>query len=150
MKQKHAKKKAGFSLIEVMVAALILVILVIGGAAILSQAGGDIQVIGNKQIALERARTKLERLRDQDYEVLRTAAVAGNPDVVITTETHNGVTFVITTTNQLVATGGIIDLLHGSSDVDEYDNEYIDLSVRATYRSADEDVLLHAIKTLEL
>ncbi|MEE9369729.1 MAG: prepilin-type N-terminal cleavage/methylation domain-containing protein [Pontiella sp.] len=145
MKKKHSKNKSGFSLIEVMVAALLLAVLAIGGAAVLSHAGSNIQVIGNKQIALERARTKLEWLHNFDYQVLRATAVAGAPSVVSTNETHNGVTFTIITTNRLVSTGGILDVFSGGTS----DNEYIELSARATYRNAAEAVLLHAIKTIE-
>ena len=142
----HVNHKSGFSLIEVMVAALILVVLVIGGGALMYHAGGNIKVMGNKHLAMERAMSKLESYRSRDYFDLRAAAVADSPEVNVTNELHNGITMTITTTNQLISTGGILKEyadVHGGS----VDNEYIQLSVLATYRNSDETVLLHAVKT---
>lgn len=131
------KNKSGFSLVEVMVAALILVVLVIGGAALLAHAGSNVQVVGNKRVALERARTRMEQLRATDYMVLRERAVAaGNREITTTSETYNGVLLSISSTNQLVSSGGVLG------------NEYLALSVRASYRGANESVLLHARKTI--
>ena len=51
----------------------------------------------------------------------------------------------ITTTNRYVAAGGILKAytdVHGGN----LDNEYLELSVLATYRNNDETVILHAIK----
>jgi prepilin-type N-terminal cleavage/methylation domain-containing protein len=64
MKTKH---KAGFSLIEIMVAALLLAVLAVGGAAVLSHTGASIKIQGNKRIALELANARLETARVQNY-----------------------------------------------------------------------------------
>ncbi|MCF7864074.1 MAG: prepilin-type N-terminal cleavage/methylation domain-containing protein, partial [Kiritimatiellales bacterium] len=63
-----SKNKSGFSLIEVMVAALLLAVLAIGGAAVMYQTGGNIQIQGNKRIALELANEVLERYQSMEYK----------------------------------------------------------------------------------
>ena len=129
------KNKSGFSLIEIMVAMLLLGVLVLGGSKVLSATGGDIQVYGNKRVALELARTELEGLMAADYFTLRDAAVAGNPQTGSRSETWNGIAVTINWTNRLVSAGGILD------------NEYIALDVAVSYRGTDQTVLLHAMKT---
>ena len=129
------KNKSGFSLIEIMVAMLLLAVLVTGGSKVLSTTGGDIQVYGNKRVALELARTELEGLMAVDYFTLRDAAVVGNPQTGSRSETWNGVAAAINWTNRLVSSGGILD------------NEYIALDVAVSYRGTDQTVLLHAMKT---
>ncbi len=136
------KNKSGFSLLEIMVAALILIVVVLGSATLLYQTGSDIRVLGNKHLAMERARSKIEWLRSFPYQTLRASAVAGSPAIGVTNETHNGITITITSTNRLITTGGIL------SQTGLSDNEYIKLSVLAQYRGVDETVLLHAVKTV--
>lgn len=64
MKTKH---KSGFSLIEIMVAALVLAVLAVGGAAVLAHTGASIQIQGNKRVALALANARLETARVQNY-----------------------------------------------------------------------------------
>ncbi len=134
------KNKSGFSLIEIMVAALLLAVLAVGGAAVLYQTGGDIQVQGNKRIAMEHARSKLEVLAEVDYLELQARAIAADPEIIIFNETHNGVSFSGTITNRFISTGGILyDVSSGTLD-----NEYLELSVRVQSRG--EAVVLNVIK----
>jgi len=128
-------RKAGFSLVEIMVSILILVVLALGGSAVLYQTGGDIQVVGNKRVALELAKIEMEGLLAANYDTLRARAVAADPEILSRTEIHNGVSISIILTNRL-APGGILG------------NEYIALDVNAVYGAADESVLLHANKTI--
>ena len=62
IKNKHSRS-AGFSLVEVMLAALILVVLALGGGAILRQSGSTVAIQKNKRVAIEIANRQLERLR---------------------------------------------------------------------------------------
>lgn len=128
--------KSGFSLIEIMVALLLLLVLLIGGSMVLYETGADVQVYGNKRVALELARTELEGLLDTDYDTLRTRAISGSPETGSRTETWNGVTLGIDWTNRLVSSGGILG------------NEYIQLDVAVDFRGTAESVLLHATKTI--
>jgi prepilin-type N-terminal cleavage/methylation domain-containing protein len=64
MKSKH---KSGFTLVEVLVASLIIVILVIGGAAALYHTGSNVISQGNKRIALEIASQRLELAKANTY-----------------------------------------------------------------------------------
>jgi prepilin-type N-terminal cleavage/methylation domain-containing protein len=130
------KNKSGFSLIEIMVAMLLLGVLVVGGSKVMSATGGDIRVYGNKRVALELARTELEGLMAADYFTLRDAAVAEDPQTGSRSETWNGLAVGINWTNTLVSTGGILD------------NEYIALDVAVSYIGTDQTVLLHAMKTV--
>ena len=64
MKTKH---KSGFSLIEIMVSVIILVVLALGGAAVMYRTGGDIQRQQNKREALVVANRVLEGLWNTTY-----------------------------------------------------------------------------------
>lgn len=82
------KNKSGFSLIEIMVAVLLLTVLALGGAAILYQTGGSIQVQGNKRIAIEMVNELLEVAQNADYISFADYE---------TTRTYNGVTYTLYT-----------------------------------------------------
>lgn len=137
MKTKH---KSGFSLVEVMVASLILAALVVGGAAVLYQTGGGVQIAGNKRVAMEYARSEMEAFKIGDYFVLRASA----PNTSVTkTETVNEVPLVITTDI----------ILHGADpsdpDVGPLGNEYLELHVQVQYgRYSDEVVVMNSNKVL--
>ena len=130
------KNKSGFSLVEIMVALLLFLVLVIGGAMVLFSTEADIQVYGNKRVALELARTELEGLLATDYAILRARAIAGNPETSSSSETWNDVLLGIDWTNRLVSAGGILN------------NEYIELDIRVSFQGTDETVLLKASKTI--
>ena len=137
MKTKH---KSGFSLIEVMITALILAILAISSAAVLYHTGANIQIQGNKRIAMEYGTSRLEVLKAESYMASRSQT----PDIpVVTTETANDVSLVITT-----------DLtLHGADpadpDVGILTNEYVEVDVTVQYgRGTDETIRMNATKVL--
>ncbi|MBW2514685.1 MAG: prepilin-type N-terminal cleavage/methylation domain-containing protein [Deltaproteobacteria bacterium] len=67
MKIKSKKLRAGFSLLEVLLAALIIAILVIGGSAVLHQTGSSVVVAGKKRIALAIANQRMELARANPY-----------------------------------------------------------------------------------
>jgi len=139
MKTKH---KSGFSLIEIMVAALLLAFLAVGGAAVLYQTGGGVRVQGNKRIAMEHVRSELEELSEVDYFELRARAIAANPEVLVWNESHYGVPFSVTVTNRFISTGGVLyDVSSGTLD-----NEYLELSVRI--QSREDVIVMNVIKVL--
>jgi prepilin-type N-terminal cleavage/methylation domain-containing protein len=68
--EKNAKKKnskAGFTLIEILLAALIIALLVVGGAATMYHTGSNIRIQGNRRIALQMANQRLEHARNNYY-----------------------------------------------------------------------------------
>lgn len=67
MKTNRQNSKAGFSLVEVLLAALIIAIMVIGGAATMYHTGSNIKIQGNRRIALELANQRLENARQNYY-----------------------------------------------------------------------------------
>ena len=67
MTRKTQKAKSGFTLVEVLISALIIAILVIGGSAALYHTGSSILVTGNKRIALEIANQRLELAKANPY-----------------------------------------------------------------------------------
>ena len=142
----NRKSKSGFSLLETMISVLIIVVLAIGSAKLMYHTGADIRVMGNKHLAMERARTKMEWLRSQEYWTLRDEAVSGNPSVAVTNEVYNGITITISTTNRYVGSGGILKA-YSDANGGTQDSEYLELSVSATYRHSDETVLLQSVKT---
>ena len=117
-------------------ALLLLLVLLIGGSMVMFTTGADIQIYGNKRVALELARTEMEGLLATDYANLRVRAIDGNPETGSRSETWNGIPLAINWTNRLVSAGGILN------------NEYIELDVGVSYRGAGQTVLLHATKTI--
>ena len=69
-----AKYKSGFSLIEVMVAALLLAVLALGGAAVLYHTGAVIQVQETKRKAIDQSVERLEVVKRSPYGVLQPAS----------------------------------------------------------------------------
>lgn len=133
-------RKSGFSLIEIMVASLLLAVLAVGGAAVFHQTGAGIQIYGNKRVAMEYARSWIETSKDVDYFVLR--GRAADAPVSLST-TVNGV--VLTTISDIT--------LHGDPGGDgvygPLGNEYLELEVEVQYgRSADEKVEMNTTKVL--
>lgn len=67
----NTKRASGFSLIEVMVAVVVLSVLVVGSAAIIYQAGGTIAIQNNRRAAISVASGRLEQLDGMLYEDIR-------------------------------------------------------------------------------
>lgn len=65
----HDKK--GFTLVEIMVAVLVIVALITGGAAVLTQTNISINIQKNKRRAIDQAIARLELLKRSDYILLR-------------------------------------------------------------------------------
>ncbi len=63
---KHSGKE-GFGLLEVLIAALIIAIMIIGGSATMYQTGSNIVVQGHRRVALQLANQRLEHARKQYY-----------------------------------------------------------------------------------
>jgi len=67
-------RKAGFSLIEVMVAALILAVLVIGIASALYYAGAIIQDQETKRLAVDQVVERMELVKRSNYSIIKPPA----------------------------------------------------------------------------
>ena len=83
------KNKSGFSLIEVMVAILVLVVLVIGSAAVVSQTGGGLQAQAHSRDAMELVNEIMESAQSADY-----SSVAAGTNAF----TRNGISYTVFTT----------------------------------------------------
>lgn len=116
------KVKSGFTLIEVMMAILILAALAMGGAAVLYQTGGTIKETGNKRFALELARSEMEDLFGQDYWDTRSQA----KDDPISKPVNQTLSIITTDI-----------ILH--KKYDPMDDEYLELDVQVQYGSSISD-----------
>ena len=119
------KNKSGFSLVEIMVAALLLAVLAIGGAAVMYQTGGNIQIQGNKRIALELANEVLERYQSIEYSDI--------PSSDTDTISVDGIA-------HLVAINSTIE--HFPSPSPSVADEYKQIEVRVSYRSGLDNVVV--------
>jgi Tfp pilus assembly protein PilV len=80
--------KSGFSLIEIMVAILVLIVIVMGSAAMIYQTGGSVQKSGNSRVAAEIVNDVLERARIIGYGNL----VGSSTNLIV-----NGIPFTVQT-----------------------------------------------------
>ena len=74
------RPRAGATLVEVMIACVILLVMAVGGAAYLYQSGAILVTQRNKRVALETGNTRLEEIRATGYTAL-TALVPTDYDV---------------------------------------------------------------------
>ena len=133
----HLSRKQGASLVEVVVAMVVLATLAIAGAAFLAQARGDVSNQRNRRAAVEVAVSRLEAIRTslysdvapptKDYTIYYLVPNAGSWTHVTSdpgeSTNINGRTLLLTTTVQYT------DL---ESDNDSYD--YINVSVAIGHR----------------
>jgi len=88
----ETNSKSGFSLVEIMVAVLILTVLALGGAAILYRAGGTVAIQNGKRAAISAANRRLEQLSTVPYADIASSGyinrfnnvVASEPDETVT------------------------------------------------------------------
>ena len=150
------KYKSGFSLIEIMVAALLLAVIAVGGAAVLSHTGVSIQIQGNKRVALELANARLETARAQNYYGLggilpplldvegQYYLTDANRDHIL--DLNEGEQL-----DQISLGGKTYDMITGivrrSSDASpDFNTEYLDVTVSVRYRpGSTEEVAVRAL-----
>ena len=118
-------RKSGFSLVEVMVSIIILLVLALGGAAILAQTGGTIQRQQNKREATVAANTALEQSSSKSFEKLLEDAGSTQAEAVIVNDIDMELT---------------IDTGQKITDVDGRD--YVEVSARVSYLGVDDDVFI--------
>ena len=122
------KNKSGFSLIEIMVAVILLVTLALGGAAVMYQTGGSIQRQQNKREALVAANFAMESFWNQNYDSLRSLGgtqSSTNADV-------NGQTMTMT-----------VDILPEDVDIDGNSNVVIVIDVD---HMGSDDVIIRTLR----
>ncbi len=81
------------SLIEIMVAMVVLAVVVIGGGALLYNTGGAVQKDGNRRVAVELVNTLLEQAKETEYLQLGDST---------TNITINGIIYAATTAVQVI------------------------------------------------
>ena len=84
MEQNNTKNKGGFSLIEILVAMLVLVVLTIAAAAMLAYTGTAVMVQSNSSTAMQVINETLENIDNLDYSSVSTTS---------TDYTRNGITY---------------------------------------------------------
>ena len=119
------KNKTGFSLVEIMVSVLVLVVLALGGAAVMYQTGGGIQRQQNKREALVAANSIMEGVWNRSYESLR----ADSGSTTSTNEVVNGINM-----------AGSLVISAETNDVDV--NPYIELQAEIDHLDAETDVVI--------
>ena len=99
-------RKKGTTLIEVILATLIMLIVVVGGAAFLYHGSSRIKMEANKRVAIEAANSQLEEMRVSDYDDI-TSNLTSDDDVYYFEEpiNINGVDQIISTEVQYADPG---------------------------------------------
>jgi type II secretory pathway pseudopilin PulG len=121
------KNRAGFSLIEIMVAILLLVVLVIGSAAMMYQTGGTIQRQQNKREALLAANAVMEEYwSNTSYDAL--FGLDGSS--IETNVPVNGISM-----------GGLVSI---DAVTDEEGKECVEITVGIDYLGAQDNVEISA------
>lgn len=118
-------KKNGFSLIEIMVAIVVLIVLVLGAASLTYQLGGGIQRQQNKREAVVVANHVAEAFWNMSYDTLKTD-YAGTADK--RTVTVNGVSRRVTVTV-------------GDEQTDSWGDSYMEFTVDLDHRSSTDDIV---------
>lgn len=71
----NTKGKKGFSLVEVMIAVLLLTIMALGGAAFMQRAGSTVTIQKSKRAAIIAASRRLEQLRTEPFDNINDSPV---------------------------------------------------------------------------
>jgi prepilin-type N-terminal cleavage/methylation domain-containing protein len=142
--QKRPKRgKAGFSLIEIMVATLVLAVLAVGGAAALYHTGAMIQNQEQKRMAVDQAMERLELLKRAKYSLLKPAD-------------FNSTKYFVDDQNDIIQAGELLDTMTVESGKqfamltaierlpppNALSSEYLRLNVTVTYDNAGQEVKL--------
>ena len=135
--KREGNRTYGFTLVETMIAMLILAVLALGGGAILYQAGKTVAIQNNKRVAVEAACQRLEQLCEKAYNNIKPPVFnsqyyvdddfllsTDNPDAEVSI---NGIMLPIVTTVERI----------GSSNFNGY--EYVRAIVRMQYRLGGDD-----------
>lgn len=119
-------KKYGFSLIEVMIAVLVLAVLVLGSAAVVYRAGGGIQRQQNKRETIVAANQVLEIFWNMTYADLKGKYAGGSP--IARTQLVNG--------NSLNAS-----VVISEEKTDSHGEQYIEITLDLDHRGGTDDIV---------
>lgn len=153
MKTRH---KSGFSLIEIMVAALLLAVIAVGGAAVLSHTGVSIKIQGGKRVAIELANARLETARAQNYYGLNgiIPPLLDVEDRYFLTDANGDHILDLNDGRQTdqISLGGktfimVTEIVRRSSDASpDFNTEFLDVTVSVRYRpGSTEEVKVRAL-----
>jgi prepilin-type N-terminal cleavage/methylation domain-containing protein len=67
---KTLESKSGFTMVEIMLTIVLVLILVLGGGAVVHQTGSRVVHEGNKRVAIEIANLRMEMVRAQNYDLI--------------------------------------------------------------------------------
>ena len=143
------KDKAGFSLIEILVATLVLAVLAVGGAAALYHTGAMIQNQEQKRMAVDQAMERLELLKRAKYSLLQPTD-------------FNSTKYFVDDQNDIIQAGELLDTMTVESGkqfamltaIERFEtnypasseywiqSEHLQITVSVTYDSAGQEVKL--------
>ena len=127
MQEMKEKNKNGFSLIEVMVAVLLLVVMVVAGAYAMSQAGGGIQRRQNMREAVISANSVLEEYWNLNYDGI--VSLAGT--TVTRSAVVNGITM-----NVAITFGNEVNITGATEN-----QQYVEVKVDIDHLSSTDDIV---------
>lgn len=137
-------QKSGFSLIEIMVATLVLAFLAVGGAAVLYHTGASIQNQEQKRMAVDQAMERLELMKRAKYSIMQ-------PD------NFNTPMYFVDDQDDLVVSGELLDVQTYENAANRFamltaierlpppdltSSELLKINVAVTYDSAGQQVVL--------
>ena len=144
------KNKSGFTLVEVLISALIIAILVIGGSAALYQTGSSVVIAGKKRVALAIANQRLELAKYNYYYLIAPDEYDVSGTYYLAADNINPAQLAVTD-SEVVESITIGDLAYEMTTevlrhsrvggTVNFDPEALQVTVRVVYRSATDEAV---------
>lgn len=126
------EKSQGFTFVEIIVSIVLLVVLALGGAAVMFQTGGSIQRQQNKREALVAANAVMEYFWNQAYDAEDPAVI----DIVA----REGTT--ISRSKEVNGKTMTAQVSFSNKALDADGNEYIEITVEIDHLGIEDDVII--------